>query len=69
MYLWSGCHKLGGVEPDATDTELYLPPDTTLPGRPFYWGVVPRLLGRDEHCGPFLDPPGCKPNEVPVYTG
>jgi hypothetical protein len=66
--LWSGCHRLD-AEPDATDTELSLRPETTAAGRVIYWARFNRLIGRDPYNGPFLPPPGCKPNEVPVYTG
>jgi hypothetical protein len=68
VYLWGGCHRTD-APPDGTDTELSLRAETSLPGRPFYWAVVTRLLGRDPRTGPFLPPPGCKPNDIPIYTG
>lgn len=70
VYLWGGCHALGRqLEPDETDTSIYLSADTSIPGRVIFWGRVSQLLGRDHHNGPFLPPPGCKPAPLPVYTG
>jgi hypothetical protein len=69
VYLWGGCHRTD-APPDETDTELSLrPADDAIPGRVIYWARVNRLIGRDPRNGPFLPPPGCKPNEVPIYTG
>jgi hypothetical protein len=70
VYFWGGCHVLGReLEPDETDTPIYLSPDTSIPGRVIYWGIVKERLGGAHSDGPFLPPPGCKPPPVPIYTG
>lgn len=57
VYLWSGCHKLGGASPDETDIPLYLLADDTVPGGKIYWAVTP-TPATDPQKGPFLPPPG-----------
>ena len=69
VYFWGGCHPLNKTAPDETDTNIYLSPDTSIPGRVIYWGIVKERLGCDPFHGPFLPPPGCKPPPVPIYTG
>ena len=64
VYLWGGCHKIGGVEPDDTDTHLHMTVDDSLPGRAICWAVHPDLLGFDHRNGPFLTPPGCRPRSI-----
>ena len=61
VYLWGGCHRIGGVEPDDTDMKFCLRLDESIPGRTIVWAVHPRLLGFDPWNGPFLPPPGCCP--------
>ncbi len=57
VYLWAGCHKLGGSLPDATDIPLVLVADSTVPGRTVYWAISATPPTHPEG-GPFLPPPG-----------
>ena len=65
VYLWGGCHKIGGVRPDATDTPMMLLYDMTTEGKPMYWVVTLPLPVPDASKGPFLPPPGCRPSTCP----
>lgn len=64
VFLWGGCHVVGGTPPDDTDTPLRVFRDTTVGGREIFWAVtdpVPAHLTD----GPFLTPPGCRPTTYP----
>ena len=65
VYLWGGCHKLGDTPPDATDTPLHIIDDSTVRGRTIYWAITDLPPVPDLERGPFLAPPGCRPNTCP----
>ena len=52
-----------------TDLPLNLVRSEPVPGRVIYWALTDPLPTRDPDNGPFLKPPACKPNPVPVQQG
>lgn len=70
VFLWGGCHRLGGAPPDGTDTPLQLTGDGTIgplpDGRRVFWAVPVPCPVADPMNGPFLEPPGCRPAACPT---
>jgi hypothetical protein len=67
VYFWSGCHKLGETLPDESDVPLRIMADHTLnPTR--YWAVPWACPLEDAMNGPFLPPPGMRPNVCPTIS-
>ena len=68
VFLWGGCHKIGGVAPDETDTPLMLVSDDTVMGRHICWAMTKPAPVWDIDNGPFLAPPGLSAAHLPRCT-